>query len=320
MEIESIKKPVDCYKATYENDRLDDFVDDCAPWYWKEFFKSVKAAITSLADQLEIEAKTSHIEPQMPFVFEALKRVAPSDIKVVILGQDPTPQVGKATGLAFSVDDPFAVGSALNVLMEVVLEGWSVNIANGDLSWWAKQGVLLLNSALTIGLESNPLNWEVGKKVPHFDYWCPFTKLLIEYISKNSPKSVWLLWGRQAQDMTLRIDLNTQKCYDQNRLKHFNEKINFLKLPNLIDKSNHYIITGGHPSPLALAGAGREHAFIGGNYFNCANYYLREKDRDLIDWGLVAKSEKLPVQNLGLKICPPFSHTFFSDEVGQFIH
>lgn len=155
MEIEGSKKWVNCRTATYENDRLDDFVENCAPENWREFFgrKIVKDAIESFADQIAIEAQTNHIQPPMPFVFEALKRVAPWNVRVVILGQDPTSQVGQATGQAFSVRDPLAVGSALNVLMEVALEGWSVDLLNGDLSRWAKQDVLLLNSALTIGLK-----------------------------------------------------------------------------------------------------------------------------------------------------------------------
>lgn len=303
MRIAGSKKPVNCHTATYINDRLDDFVDNCAPKDWKEFFgrESVKVAIKSLADELEIKAKTSVIQPPMPFVFKALEKVAPWDIKVVILGQDPTPQEGKPTGLAFSVDNPLAVGSALNVLMEVALEGWSVDIADGDLSWWAEQGVLLLNSALTTGLEG-------FKNVLHLDYWCPFTKLLIEYISIRSFKSVWLLWGKMAQEITFRIDLKTQKCFDENRLKTL-QMIDFPKFESLIDKSKDYVITGGHPSP--VAGVGRTNAFIGGNYFNCANFFLKEKGRGIIDWGLVKGVEKLPGVNRGLKVCPPFTHIFF---------
>lgn len=86
----------------------------------------------------------------MPLMFEALNRVAPHEITVAFIGQDPTPQPGKATGLALSVENARIVPSSLNILLEVALEGWNVDISNGDLSSWASQGVLLLNTALTV--------------------------------------------------------------------------------------------------------------------------------------------------------------------------
>lgn len=93
------------------------------------------------------------------------------------------------------------------------MEGWSIDITKGSLAKWANQGVLLLNSALT-----------VKKNSPgsHLTLWIPFTELLIKYISSNAQPSVWLLWGNQAQSFE----------------KH-------------IAKTNHYVIKGGHPSALA---------------------------------------------------------------------
>lgn len=128
----------------------------------------------------------------MQLMFEAFKRVNPEDIKVVILGQDPTPQEGKATGRAFSVANPRAVGSVMYVLLEVALEGWSVDLSNGDLSKWEKQGVLLLNSALTIGqiTYEDPQKKTKTQEVSHLGYWCPFTKLLIDHISGLPEPSV----------------------------------------------------------------------------------------------------------------------------------
>ena len=96
----------------------------------------------------------------MKDIFKALEMVDPLKARVVILGQDPTPTEYEATGLAFSVKDPQTVPSTLNILMEVALEGWSVDLDNGDLTKWAKQGVLLLNSALTVEITS----WERVEK------------------------------------------------------------------------------------------------------------------------------------------------------------
>ena len=229
-----------CNTATYHKSNLEDFVLQCTPYSWEDFFtrKEVISAI-KFADDIrspykvkiaprignEIKKITKyHIEPPMQLMFEAFKRVKPQDVKVVILGQDPTPQEGKATGKAFSVKNPRTVGSVINVLLEVAYEGWSVDLDNGDLSKWEDQGVLLLNSALTIG--EIRYDDQKGKsktlQVSHLDNWGPFTNLLIKYISENKFPSVWMLWGNVAQSYSTSIEKG-------------------------------YILSGGHPSPLSGA-------------------------------------------------------------------
>ena len=195
--------------------------------------------------------------------FRALKYVTPGAIKVVIIGQDPTPQPGEATGLAFSVNDPRTVGSVLNVLLEVALEGWSIDITKGSLTKWADQGVLLLNSALTVKQNS------AGS---HLILWRPFTELLIKYISSNADPSVWLLWGNQAQ-----------------------------AFETYIDKTKHYVIKGGHPSPLGGLGT---NTFFGGNYFQCANQFLNNRGRGQIDWGLAELNDVRLAVRSPLYPCP----------------
>lgn len=346
-----------CNDAKYETDSLVKFTKHCAPEAWKDFFgqNDVINAIEMVDKYIKQEHATAqgyHIEPPMQHMFEAFKRVKPQDVKVVILGQDPTPQVGKATGRAFSVEDPRTVGSVMNVLLEVALGGWSVDITNGDLSKWENQGVLLLNSALTIGqkqvekktkqfgkkikkvenktkmigenikeVEENPkmirkkikkvekTTKKIGKikknnkktfkteQVSHLGNWCPFTKLLIEFISKSAPSSVWMLWGKTAQDFTVKRDLKPPKCYNVITAS----TINIKSEPSLIE-SKHYVLTGGHPSPLASAGG--MNTFFGGNYFNCANKFLSSNNRDMIDWGLVVTDDTSQSKN-PLQPCPP---------------
>ena len=159
-------------------------MENCAPVAWKEFFQlpGVQTDIRELAPLMLKDGKMFHIEPPMPLMFRALEMVSPDEIRVVILGQDPTPQAGQATGLAFSVADPMSVGTVLNVLLEVALEGWNVNIFNDDLTNWAKQGVLLLNTALTV---------QQGKAGSHIklNWWGKFSELLIEYISGRAGPS-----------------------------------------------------------------------------------------------------------------------------------
>ena len=178
---------------------------DCTSPAWNNFFQlpAVKGAVQQLIPKIK-----NAMEPQMPLMFRALDMVAPDEVKVVILGQDPTPQPGKATGLAFSVVNPKTVPTVLNVLLEVALEGWSVNLNNGDLTKWARQGVLLLNTALTVQRIAGS----------HLLQWAQFSKLLIEYISNNAKPSVWFLWGEKA------------------------------KLSKGYIGKQHYVITGGHPS------------------------------------------------------------------------
>ena len=137
-----------CKEATYGANPLKEFVAKCPPPAWREFFRSLDEQ--EIWDKLVPVLSRPRIEPPMPLMFEAFNRVAPHEITVVIIGQDPTPQPGKATGLAFSVENARTVPSSLNIMLEVALERWNVDISNGDLSSWASQGVLLLNTALTV--------------------------------------------------------------------------------------------------------------------------------------------------------------------------
>ncbi len=203
-----------------------------------------------ISPKLQEDAKRFQIEPPIQDIFKAFEKISPKDVRVIILGQDPTPQAGQATGMAFSLKkgvDPSTVPSVHNMLVELKLEGMNVDLTNGDLTPWRNQGVLLLNAALTV--------IQGGKAGSHLGVWKKFTKLLIEYINKESPSSAWILWGGQAQ--------------------------NFAKL---ISINKHYIKAGYHPSPRSQTNEAR---FFAGNYFHCANEFLVKKaQRGKIDWGL----------------------------------
>jgi len=310
-----------CESAEYQGITLLQFVERCSPEAWGSFFvrKNVVNAIEIADKDIKKKEKeeiyaleqqghkflTYHTEPEMRLMFEAFNRVRPENVKVVILGQDPTPQKGKATGRAFSVENPRTVGSAMNVLLEVALEGWSVNLNNGDLSNWENQGVLLLNSALTIGLITyqDPKGKIITQQVSHLGYWCPFTKLLIEYISDHLPEpTVWILWGKVAQDFTVRRKFDSFiECFNPSRAS----KTDITLVPSIISRPKNYVLTGGHPS--ALGGAGGMNTFFAGNYFYCANEFLSKKRLGvIIDWGLVTgKSKQYEVGSI-LNPCPQF--------------
>ena len=203
----------------------------------------MKREISEISARIKDEAdKAMVIEPPMPDMFKAFN-VPLDKVKAIILGQDPTPQAGKATGLAFSLkpgEDPTTVPSVENMLVELKWEGMNVGLTNGDLTPWLGQGVLLLNSALTINIGQG-----IGS---HQALWRPFTKLLVEFISKKAQPSAWILWGNEAK-----------------------------KIVPLIDRKRHYIKDGAHPR--AATG------FFGGNYFACTNDFLKDKaKRGEIAW------------------------------------
>ena len=238
----------DCTTATYKTVTLVDFVykHNCFPSGWDEFLREeeVKEDIQLISEALAKDAKKYSIEPPMPNMFKAFT-VSPDRVKAVILGQDPTPQANKATGLAFSLkpgEDPRTVPSVFNMLIELKLEGMTVSLTNGDLTPWLNEGVLLLNAALTV---------IQGSAGSHQNFWKEFTEMVVKYVSKVSQPSAWILWGTHAQGAK-----------------------------NLIAQSKHYIKLGGHPSPIG----GRPNEFIGGNYFHCANQFLIAKERGGINW------------------------------------
>ena len=216
------------------------------------------------------------IEPQMPLIFNALKKVKVADIKVVILGQDPTPQEGKAKGVAFLVDNPRTVPAVLNMLLEVAFEGFAVDLDHANVEEWLEKGVLLLNTAFTVPHKDKDKDKNKnkqqgkGKEKDHLDMWRPFTEVLITYIKDNAPPSAWLLWGEKA--------------------KEFGKFIN---------SKEHLIVTGRHPSTMGGT-TGEGNTFFGGNYFNIANQFLEIKRRGAIDWSLSSTGRN----GLDLRLCP----------------
>ena len=227
----------DCETAEYKTVKLYDFVYKyhCFPAGWEEFLEeeNVKKQIEFISGQLfkAVQPKNYFIEPAMPDMFKAFK-VGRDQVKVVILGQDPTPQADKATGMAFSLkpnEDPRKVPSVLNMLVELKWEGIDVGLSNGDLTPWRNQGVLLLNAALTV---------RRGQAGSHQGLWTDFTAFLLQHISNKGPRSAWILWGGEAKVFA-----------------------------GLIDTSKHYIKTGGHPSPQGCAGFFGGNYFLCANQF-----------------------------------------------------
>lgn len=149
--------------------------------------------------------------PPKELVFNAFSFFKPLDTKVVIIGQDPYHKKGVANGLSFSVNKDIKIPPSLRNIFKELKDDIGVDKDHGDLTDWAKQGVLLLNAALTVA---------EGKPNSHKDIWYPVTDNIIKNLSDIHPKLVFILWGKFAQKKIL-----------------------------LINKK-HIIIEGGHPSPL----------------------------------------------------------------------
>lgn len=168
-----------------------------------------------LREFLKEEYKSHTIYPDMYDIYNALKLTAYNDVKVVILGQDPYHGEGQAHGLAFSVKDGVALPPSLrNMYKEIYEETGNVQPESGDLTRWAKQGVLLLNTALTV--RAGEANSHSGKG------WEVFTDCIIEKLNLREKPMVFLLWGRNA------------------RTKE-----------RLITNPNHRVFCAAHPSPLS---------------------------------------------------------------------
>ena len=155
------------------------------------------------------------IYPPGPQIFRAFDLTPVKDVKVVILGQDPYHNPGQAMGLSFSVPDGVpAPPSLVNIFKEISSDLGITMSGSPNLEPWARQGVLLLNSILTVRAGEAASHRNIG--------WETFTDAVIKYISSNCDGVVFMLWGNFARS----------------------------KAP-LIDSSRHLVLEAAHPSPLA---------------------------------------------------------------------
>ena len=169
-----------------------------------------------LREFLKSEYSKYTVYPSMYDIFNSMKMTAFEDIKVVIIGQDPYHEEGQAMGLSFSVPKGIEIPPSLkNIYKEISSETGFAMPNHGDLTGWAKQGVLLLNSVLTV--RKGQANSHKNKG------WEFFTDGIIKKISENKENVVFLLWGANAR---------SKKA--------------------LIDTKKHLVLETVHPSPLSV--------------------------------------------------------------------
>ena len=194
------------------------------------------------------EAAGKAIYPPREVRFRALDLTPPDSVKVVVLGQDPYHGPGQAHGLAFSVPEGVKQPPSLvNIFKELEADCGVARPAHGNLEGWARQGVLLLNNALTV---------EAGKAGSHQQRgWEAITDAAVAAVAARQEPSVFILWGSHAQAKAKRI-------------------------PGLSD-GRHLVISNPHPSPLSSY-----RGFFGSKPFSRANAFLEEHGRGAIDWSV----------------------------------
>ena len=174
----------------------------------KDYFLKIKEFIDK-----EYSDKT--IYPPYDEIFNAFKLTPLNDVKVVILGQDPYHEKGQAHGLAFSTPEGRPIPRSLKNIFKEINEEYGYDIpSSGCLESWAKQGVFLLNTVLTV---------EDGNANSHSDCgWQIFTDEVIKILNNQAQPIVFLLWGKQAE-----------------------------KKKELIKNPNHLVLITSHPSPFS---------------------------------------------------------------------
>lgn len=185
---------------------------------WDDFFteEEKKEYYQNLMSQVNKAYETTTVFPPKDKIFNAFSLTPLENTKVVLLGQDPYHGAGQAQGLAFStpveIKNPPSMRNMLKEIQEDL--GKASTCEHGDLTSWAKDGVLLINAILTVE--------EAKAKSHHKMGWEIFTDNLIKFISGNCKDIVFILWGSSA-----------------------------IKKEKIIDSTKHHILKGVHPSPLS---------------------------------------------------------------------
>lgn len=182
---------------------------------WKDTLQEefAKPYWNTLTAAVREQYLSTTVYPPAKQIFRAFDLCPFTNVKVVIVGQDPYHGKGQANGLSFSVNDGITLPPSLkNIYKEIHSDVGVTPYQSGDLTRWAKQGVLMLNSVLTV---------LAGKPASHAGMgWEDFTKAAIQTLSSKKKHVVYMLWGKYAQTRG-----------------------------EAIDRVNNLVLTSGHPSP-----------------------------------------------------------------------
>lgn len=184
--------------------------------HWSELIQTEQAKeyFKKLLSFLATERNLYTIYPKNEDVFNAFKMTPFEEVRVVLIGQDPYHGPNQAMGLSFSVHKEVAVPKSLINIYKELKDDLNIENHHGDLSSWAKQGVLLLNTTLTV---------RAGEAFSHANQgWETFTSTMIEALCTRRENLVFILWGNHAR-----------------------------RFSNLAQEHGHYVVESVHPSPLS---------------------------------------------------------------------
>ncbi|WP_172575392.1 uracil-DNA glycosylase [endosymbiont GvMRE of Glomus versiforme] len=215
---------------------------------WFSFFQQEiqKEYFLSLLTEINKEYQKYTCWPRKENVFRLFREISLDKIKVVILGQDPYHSPEVADGIAFSTQKPnYIPPSLVNIFLEFSEDLNCACPTKSDLLPWVKEGVFLLNTALTV---------RGGQALSHMKTWEEFTYSLLDYLNHHDRKIIWVLWGRKAQEIG-------EKCG--------------------ISKKNacNCLVISSHPSPYSA-----EHGFFGSRPFSKTNQLLSEAGKEPVNW------------------------------------
>lgn len=220
--------------------------------YFKSIFKGWwdyidKRQLETVINSISYKYKTSSVLPKKEDVFKAFTLCSPERVKVIMLGQDPYPQKGVATGLAFG-NNTKEISPSLKIIRDSINEyakskGDFMPIIDNSLQSWAEQGVLLLNSALTV---------EEGIPGSHTLTWRPFIQSFLRDMSLTRPDIIYVFFGKTAQS-------------------YISSLSNFLYEP--------IIMVSEHPSYYA-----RNNIYMDYNIFKEIDYHTKRMNNETIQW------------------------------------
>lgn len=217
---------------------------DSIPSGWKDCLLSCRDKLLEISNTLS----TKEFLPSRENIWRALELTPLESIKVVILGQDPYPTPGNAHGLAFSVmPDVRPIPASLkNIYKELVSDIGFISPNHGNLEEWAKRGIMLLNTVLTVEAGSPQSHTKIG--------WEEITDQIIRSIAAKNTNVIFILWGKSAQVKKKLLGL-------------------------YLDKNKHRVFESAHPSPLSAS-----KGFFGTKPFSKINGWLEEMGKETINW------------------------------------
>ena len=215
------------YITTKFQDIIFKFIKEC-PNEWEKIEQMYLSQCQELDGFLEIF-------PHVHNIFRCFNYFDPEDTKVILIGQDPYHGPGQATGLCFGVKENVPVPPSLRNIIKEMKSDIGKDLENQTLKHWAEQGVLMLNTSLTV---------RQGAPSSHMRYWKQFTKYIIQHISSNYDNIIYVVWGAFADK----------------------------QVEDLVDWSKNHLIISSHPSPLSATKSYKNHPpFQGSKPFSRIN-------------------------------------------------